>query len=108
MPMRYAPAVAVLAVAAAISISPALARGGGGGGGFGGGGDHGGGGGQHGGFAGDHGGFGFDPPRTDADRDLADRARRECNGPKYPDGATPRINYDADTFTCFEPGTTRR
>lgn len=98
---RYMPAALALTIATLVSAHPALARGDGGGGG----GDRGN---QSGGFAGDRGGFGFDPPRTDADRDLADRARRECNGPQYPDGATPRINYDADSFTCFEPGSTRR
>lgn len=56
----------------------------------------------------ERGGFGFDPPRTPDEQRLFDDARRECNGPKYPSGATPRINYDADTFTCFEPGSTRR
>lgn len=76
-----------------------------------GGGSGGGGAGNHGGAdrgPSERGGFGFDPPRTPDDQRLFDQARRECNGPKYPSGATPRINYDADTFTCFEPGSTRR
>lgn len=96
----------LLAVSAIVLIaaSPAFARGGGGGGGgFGGGGsaDRGG------GYAGDRGGPDVGRPQNDADRALGDQARRECNGPKYPSGATPRINYDADTFTCFEPGSSR-
>lgn len=107
---RHIIASTLFAALLAGAAAPAMARGGGGGGDFGGGGSFGGdsGGGRSGGFAGDRGGFGYDRPQTAADRNLLDNARRECNGPKYPDGATPRVNYDADTFTCFEPGSTRR
>ena len=99
--------MAVLAAAAAV---PATARGGGGSGSAGSGG--------FGGFGGDSGGrsvsasdrgsFGYSRPQTASDRNLFDQARKECNGPKYPDGATPRVNYSANSFTCFEPGTSRR
>jgi|GEM_PF-7074548 len=103
MTKRILPALLAVAVLAAFPLEAALARGGGGGGG---GADHGGGGASRG--ATDHGGGGAGRPQNAADRNLADQARRECNGPKYPSGATPIVNYDADTFTCFEPGSTRR
>lgn len=90
-------------------LDAAFARGGGGGGG--GGGFQGGGNGMGrdtGGGSSTRGGYGFDRPETAADKQLMDEAHRECNGPKYPSGATPRVNYEAETFSCFEPGSTRR
>lgn len=108
--------VAAAFAACALLLAPldaAFARGGGGGGGGGadsGGGRGGGGdgGGARNGGSSTRGGYGFDRPQTDADRRLADEARRECNGPKYPSGATPRIDYDTESYSCFEPGSTRR
>lgn len=105
--------VAAVVAACALLLAPldaAFARGGGGGGGGGAdsGGGRGDGGGARNGGSSTRGGYGFDGPETDADRRLSDEAHRECNGPKYPSGATPRIDYDAESYSCFEPGTTRR
>ena len=101
MTIRIATAALAIALVATLPLE-AFARGGGEGGG--GGGDHG---------ASDHGatnvgGGNIGRPQTDADQRLFDQARQECNGPQYPSGAIPRINYDADSFTCFEPGSSRR
>lgn len=106
MTKRIIPAVLALAFLAAVPMDAAFARGGGGGGGFGGGG---GGGGHGGGDRGpsDRGSLGYSRPQNASDQKLFDNARRECNGPKYPSGATPRIDYDANSFTCVEPGSTR-
>lgn len=122
MTMRILPAALAIALIASLPLAPAFAGGGGGGGG----GGHGGGGGGFGGggFGGGFGGGGgganrgmtdggrgvtaYSRPQDPDKQRLFDQARRECNGPKYPSGATPRIDYDADTFTCFEPGSTRR
>ena len=105
MTKRILPAALAIALLASLPVDAAFAgRGGGGGGG-----GHGFGGGSSANRGpSDHGGFGFDRPQTSADQRLFDEARKECNGPKYPSGATPRINYDANTFTCFEPGSSRR
>ena len=97
MTKRLIPAVLAIAFIAVLPLEAAFARGGGGGGG---------GGGSHGST--DHGGGPTGHQQNDSDQRLFDSARRECNGPKYPSGATPIVNYDADTFTCFEPGSTRR
>ena len=101
MTIRIATAALAIALVATLPLE-AFARGGGEGGG--GGGDHG---------ASDHGatnvgGGNIGRPQTDADQRLFDQARQECNGPQYPSGAIPRINYDADSFTCFETGSSRR
>lgn len=105
MTKRILPAALAIALLASLPVDAAFAgRGGGGGGG-----GHGFGGGSSANRGpSDHGGFGFDRPQTSSDQRLFDEARKECNGPKYPSGATPRINYDANTFTCFEPGSSRR
>ena len=105
MTNRIIPAALAVAFLATLSTDIAFARGGGGGGG---GGGFGGGGNAGGHTDGGSGRTSFSRPDNASDQRLFDQARQECNGPKYPSGATPRINYDADTFTCFEPGSTRR
>ncbi len=45
---------------------------------------------------------------TPAGQALRARAIKACNGPQYPNGAQPRINYTKGTFQCVEPGWTRR
>ena len=106
MNIRIVTAALAIALVATLPLE-AFARGGGGGG------DSGGGGGGGGHSASDHGatnigGGNIGRPQTDADQRLFDQARQECNGPQYPSGAIPRINYDADSFTCFETGSSRR
>ena len=102
MTMRIVPAALAIALLATFPLE-ALAHSGGGGGGGGGGGrgasDRG---------PSDYGGGNIGRPQTASDQRLFDQARKECNGPQYPSGATPRINYDANSFTCFEPGSSRR
>jgi hypothetical protein len=105
---RFISAAFAAGVLMLVPPDAAFARGGGGGGGDDGGGGRGGGDRGMGGGSLTRGGYGFDRPQTDADRRLYDQAQKECNGPKYPSGATPRINYDVETFSCFEPGSTRR
>ena len=97
MTKRLFPAILAVALIAAFPLEAAFARSSGGGGG----------GGSSRGPS-DHGGGGSGRPQNADHQRLLDQARRECNGPKYPSGATPIVNYDADTFTCFEPGSTRR
>lgn len=109
MTKRFLPAVLAIALIATLPLD-AFARGGGGGSGGGGGGfGGGGGGGGHGRASGatDRGSLGYSRPQNASDGRLFDQARKACSGAQYPSGATPRINYDADTFTCFEPGSTR-
>ena len=52
-------------------------------------------------------GFAADNANTPAGQALRARAIKACNGPQYPSGATPRINYTKGTFQCIEPGSTR-
>ena len=101
MTIRIVTAALAMALLATLPLE-ALAHSGGGGGG--------GGGGRSASDRGptDHGGGNIGQPKTDSDQRLFDQARKECNGPQYPSGATPRINYDANSFTCFEPGSSRR
>lgn len=103
------PMALALAFLASLPLDAAFARGGGGNGGGGGhmGGD---GGGFGGGARGptDRGSLSYGRPQNLADQRLFDQARKECNGAQYPSGATPRIDYAADSFTCFEPGSSRR
>ena len=104
MNIRIMPVALAIALVCTLPLE-AFARGGGGGG------ESGGGGGGHSGSdrgATNIGGDNVGRIQNDSDQRLFDQARRECNGPQYPSGATPRINYDADTFTCFEPGSSRR
>ena len=108
MTKKFLIAAMALTLAASLPFEAALARGGGGG--FGGGGGGGSFGGDHGSAdhgASDHGGFSFNPPRNTSQQRLYDQARRECNGPRYPSGASPQINYSANSFSCFEPGNIR-
>lgn len=101
MTHRLIPTLLAVAFIATLPLEAAFARGGGGGagGGFGGGGGH---------TDAGRGNVGYGRPQNDSDQRLFDQARRECNGPKYPSGATPRIDYGANSFTCVEPGSTRR
>jgi hypothetical protein len=41
--------------------------------------------------------------RSAADQALYERAVAACNGPKYPSGARPFINYAGGWFRCVEP-----
>lgn len=43
-----------------------------------------------------------------ADKALQAKAIKACNGPQYPSGARPVVNYSRGTFQCVEPGSTRR
>lgn len=96
MTKRLIPAMLAVALIAALPLEAAFARSGGSGGG----------GASRG--ASDHGGGAVGRPQNANDQHLFDQARKECNGPKYPSGATPIVNYDAGTFSCFEPGSSRR
>ena len=100
MPNRLIPTLLAVAFIATLPLEAAFARGGGGGGSFGGGG------GGH--TDAGRGSVSYGRPQDASDQRLFDEARRECNGPKYPSGATPRIDYSSNSFTCFEPGSTRR
>lgn len=46
--------------------------------------------------------------RSAADQALLNRAIKACNGPQYPSGARPVVNYGRGTFKCVELGTERR
>lgn len=46
--------------------------------------------------------------RSAAGQALYERAVAECNGPSYPSGSRPQINYSAGWFTCKEPKTDSR
>lgn len=46
--------------------------------------------------------------RSAADQALLQRALKTCNGPQYSSGARPVVNYSRGTFTCVEPGSSRR
>jgi hypothetical protein len=41
--------------------------------------------------------------RSAADKALFDKAVRDCNGPRYPNGARIDINYKKGTYRCVEP-----
>lgn len=41
--------------------------------------------------------------RSAADQALYERAVAACNGPNYPSGARPFINYAGGWFRCVEP-----
>lgn len=41
--------------------------------------------------------------RSDADQALYEKAVAACNGPQYPSGARPYINYAGGWFRCVEP-----
>ncbi len=101
MKTRMIPIILAAAFLAALPLEAALARGGdrGGGGGFGGSTGH---------TDGGRGNVSYGRPQNTSNQQLYDRARKDCSGPKYPSGATPRIDYDAGTYSCFEPGSTRR
>ena len=45
--------------------------------------------------------------RSAADQALLAKAIKACNGPQYPSGARPVVNYGRGTFQCVEPGSTR-
>ena len=114
MTKRILPAALAIALIAALPLEAAHARGGGGegggGGGFGGGGDgmHGGnGGGYRGGDGGGRGTLSYSKPQDPTKQDLFEAARNTCRGAQFPSGATPRIDYSANSFTCFEPGSSR-
>lgn len=41
--------------------------------------------------------------RSAADQALYEKAVAACNGPQYPSGAHPYINYAGGWFRCVEP-----
>lgn len=41
--------------------------------------------------------------RSAADQALYEKAVATCNGPQYPSGARPYINYAGGWFRCVEP-----
>jgi hypothetical protein len=113
MTRKFFSAALAIAFIAAIPLDAAFARGGGGGGGGFGGGGGGGGRGGNGGFGGardqnDRGTLGYSRPQNTADQRLFDSARKDCSGARYSSGATPRIDYASQTYSCFEPGSSRR
>lgn len=117
MKTRIVAAILAATLLGIIPLDGAMARGGGGGGFGGGGGSFGGGGGSFGGGGRGHGGdigdggrgnLSYSRPQNPADQRLYDQARKECSGARYSSGATPRIDYAANSFNCFESGTSRR
>ncbi len=46
--------------------------------------------------------------RSAADQALYEKAVRACNGPQYPNGARPIINYSGGWFRCQEPRASHR
>lgn len=46
--------------------------------------------------------------RSAKDQALFEKARKDCNGPRYPNGAQPFINYSGGWYRCVEPGSSRR
>jgi hypothetical protein len=46
--------------------------------------------------------------RSAKDQALYEKARKDCNGPHYPSGARPFINYAGGWYRCVEPGNSRR
>ena len=45
--------------------------------------------------------------RSAADQALYEKAVKACNGPQWPNGARPYINYSGGWFRCVEPRSTR-
>lgn len=41
--------------------------------------------------------------RSAQDQALWEKARADCNSPKWPNGATPSVNYKRGTYVCIEP-----
>jgi hypothetical protein len=41
--------------------------------------------------------------RSAADQALYEKAMKDCNGPNWPCGATPHINYAGGWYRCVEP-----
>jgi hypothetical protein len=41
--------------------------------------------------------------RSAADQALYEKAKKDCSGPKWPDGARPLINYAGGWYRCVEP-----
>lgn len=41
--------------------------------------------------------------RSAADQALYERAMKDCNSPRWPDGARPYINYAGGWYRCVEP-----
>ena len=114
MTKRILQAALAVALIATVPLDAAFARGGGGGGAGGGGGFGGGGGGGHAGGASsgartenDRGTLSYSRPQNPADQRLFDTARQDCSGARYSSGATPRIDYASQTYSCFEPASTR-
>jgi hypothetical protein len=46
--------------------------------------------------------------RSAKDQALYDKARKECNGPMYPNGARILINYSGGWYRCESPSDRRR
>ncbi|WP_395684759.1 hypothetical protein [Aestuariivirga sp.] len=45
--------------------------------------------------------------RSAADQALYKKAMKDCNGPSYPCGARPLINYSGGWYRCVEPRSCR-
>ncbi len=45
--------------------------------------------------------------RTPAQQSLYQQATKDCNGPHYPCGARPYINYSGGWWGCVEPRSCR-
>ena len=45
--------------------------------------------------------------RSPADQALYQKAVKDCNGPNYPCGARPYINYSGNWYRCVEPRSCR-
>ena len=45
--------------------------------------------------------------RSPQDQALYEKAVKDCNGPHYPSGATPYINYAGGWYRCVEPNSRR-
>ena len=46
--------------------------------------------------------------RSPQDQALYEKAKADCNGPQWPNGARPFINYAGGWYRCVEPGSNRR
>lgn len=46
--------------------------------------------------------------RSAKDQALYEKAWKDCNGPHYPGGATPFINYAGGWYRCVESGSSRK
>ena len=50
----------------------------------------------------------YSRPQNPSEQATFDAARKDCSGARYSSGATPRIDYGSQTYSCFETGSSRR